>query len=142
MVYVLAVILGLIQALTEFLPISSSAHLILARGVLDFSFADGLTFDVGLHVGTLLAVIVYFRNDIAELLRGFLSTFNGLDFKNNAGQRLAWYIVFASVPAAICGFFFEQQIEQYFLSLEPFYNGIDKLQNRIIIGCFFFQRIF
>lgn len=113
MVYVLAVILGLIQALTEFLPISSSAHLILARGVLDFGFADGLTFDVGLHVGTLLAVIVYFHRDIAALIRGFLSTFRGVDFENNDDQRLAWYIVFASVPAAICGFFFETQIELY-----------------------------
>jgi undecaprenyl-diphosphatase len=114
MVYILAVILGLIQALTEFLPISSSAHLILARGVLDFGFADGLTFDVGLHVGTLLAVIVYFRSEIASLIKGFLSTFRGFDLKGNADQRLAWYIVFASIPAAICGFFFETQIELYF----------------------------
>ncbi len=102
MVYVLAIILGLIQALTEFLPVSSSAHLILARGVLDFGFADGLTFDVGLHVGTLLAVVVYFHRDIASLMRGFLSTFRGVDLNNNADQRLAWYILFASIPAAIC----------------------------------------
>ena len=114
MVYVLAVILGLIQALTEFLPISSSAHLILARGVLDFGFADGLTFDVGLHVGTLLAVVFYFRSEISALIKGLLSTFQGLDFKTNPDQRLAWYILFASIPAAICGFFFENQIELYF----------------------------
>lgn len=114
MVYLLAVILGLIQALTEFLPISSSAHLILARGVLDFGFADGLTFDVGLHVGTLLAVLVYFRRDIAGLVRGFVSTFRGFDFSGNAQQRMAWYIVFASVPAAFVGFMFESQIEDYF----------------------------
>jgi undecaprenyl-diphosphatase len=114
MVYALAIILGLIQALTEFLPISSSAHLILARGVLDFGFADGLTFDVGLHVGTLIAVLVYFRSDIAALIRGFFSTFKGFDFKNNASQRLAWYIAFASVPAACAGFFFEAQIEHFF----------------------------
>jgi undecaprenyl-diphosphatase len=113
MVYLLAIILGLLQALTEFLPISSSAHLILARGVLDFGFADGLTFDVGLHVGTLIAVIVYFHRDIAALIRGFLSTFRGFDFRNNEYQRLAWYIVVASVPAAVCGFFFETQIELY-----------------------------
>lgn len=112
--YVLAVILGLIQALTEFLPISSSAHLILARGVLDFGFADGLTFDVGLHVGTLLAILVYFRRDISRLIGGFLSTFRGLDPGAHADQRLAWYIVFASVPAALAGLFFEAQIEVYF----------------------------
>lgn len=114
MVYYLAILLGLIQALTEFLPISSSAHLILARGALDFGFADGLTFDVGLHVGTLLAVILYFHRDIAGLIRGFFSTFKGIDFKGNADQRLAWYIIAASVPAAVAGFFFETQIEVYF----------------------------
>jgi undecaprenyl-diphosphatase len=114
MVYTLAIILGLIQALTEFLPISSSAHLILARGTLDFGFVDGLTFDVGLHVGTLLAIILYFHRDIAGLIRGFFSTFKGVDFRNNADQRLAWYIAAASVPAAVFGFFFETQIEVYF----------------------------
>jgi undecaprenyl-diphosphatase len=114
MVYLLAVILGLIQALTEFLPISSSAHLILARGVLDFGFADGLTFDVGLHVGTLIAVLVYFRRDISGLIGGFLSTFRGFDFAGNKDQRLAWYILFGSIPAAFVGFLFEAQIEEYF----------------------------
>jgi undecaprenyl-diphosphatase len=113
MVYLLAIFLGLIQALTEFLPISSSGHLILARGALDFGFVDGLTFDVGLHVGTLLAVLVYFRRDIAGLITGFLSTFIGPDFKNNPDQRLAWYIVAGSVPAAIAGFLYEEQIEYY-----------------------------
>jgi undecaprenyl-diphosphatase len=113
MVYLLAIFLGLIQAITEFLPISSSGHLILARGALDFGFVDGLTFDVGLHVGTLLAVLVYFRRDIAGLIKGFLSTFNGPDFGNNPDQRLAWYIVAGSVPAAVAGFLFEDQIEYY-----------------------------
>ena len=58
MIYLLAIILGLIQALTEFLPVSSSGHLILARGVLDFGFVDGLTFDVGLHVDDDIQLIV------------------------------------------------------------------------------------
>ncbi len=114
MIYILAIVLGLIQALTEFLPISSSAHLILARGVLDFGFADGLTFDVGLHVGTLAAVLCYFYRDIAAITRGFLSSFRGFDFAGNPDQRLAWYIAAASVPAAAIGFFFEEQIEIYF----------------------------
>jgi undecaprenyl-diphosphatase len=113
MIYILAIFLGLIQALTEFLPISSSGHLILARGVLDFGFVDGLTFDVGLHVGTLLAVLVYFRSDIAGLIRGFFSTFSGLNFRDNPDQRLAWYIIAASLPAAAAGFLFENQIEHY-----------------------------
>ena len=113
MIYLLAIILGLIQALTEFLPVSSSGHLILARGVLDFGFVDGLTFDVGLHVGTLLAVLIYFRSDIAGLIRGFFSTFKGLDFSGNSDQRLAWYIIAARFPAAVVGFLLEEQIEYY-----------------------------
>jgi undecaprenyl-diphosphatase len=114
MIYLLSVILGLIQALTEFLPISSSAHLILARAALDFDVADGLTFDVGLHVGTLLAIVIYFRRDVAGLLRGLLTSISKPDFKNDAEQRLVWFIVAASVPAAVVGMFFETAIEIYF----------------------------
>jgi undecaprenyl-diphosphatase len=114
MIYILAIVLGLIQALTEFLPISSSAHLILARGVLDFGFADGLTFDVGLHVGTLAAVLCYFWRDIVAITKGFLSSLRGIDFAGNRNQRLAWYIAAATIPAAVVGFFFEEQIEIYF----------------------------
>lgn len=113
MIYLLAVVLGLIQALTEFLPISSSAHLILARAWLDFDIADGLTFDVALHVGTLVAIVFYFRNDIAQLIRGFF----GSVFRRDADdpwQRLSWYIAAACVPAAIVGLLFESAIELYF----------------------------
>ncbi len=114
MIYLLAIILGLIQALTEFLPISSSAHLILARGILDFDFVDGLTFDVGLHVGTLAAVVVYFHKDIRMLIGGMFSTFVRPDIKNNPAQALAWMMVVSCVPAALVGVFFEDVIEIYF----------------------------
>lgn len=113
MIYMFAVILGLIQALTEFLPISSSAHLILARRWLDFDIADGLTFDVALHVGTLLAIIIYFKNDIALLFRGLYASV----FERNPRdpwQRISWYIVAACVPAAVVGVLYESAIELYF----------------------------
>jgi undecaprenyl-diphosphatase len=114
MIYLLSAILGLIQALTEFLPISSSAHLILARAVTDFDAVDGLTFDVGLHVGTLLAVVVYFHRDFAGLIRGLFTSITKTDFKNDHDQRLVWFIAAASVPAAVAGLFFEETIEFYF----------------------------
>lgn len=114
MVYLLSVFLGLIQALTEFLPISSSAHLLLARAALNFEVIDGLTFDVGLHVGTLIAIVVYFRRDIEGLIRGFFASIAKPDLANDADQRLVWFIVAASVPAAVVGMFFENAIEMYF----------------------------
>jgi undecaprenyl-diphosphatase len=106
-------ILGLIQALTEFLPISSSAHLILARAWLDFDIVDGLTFDVALHVGTLIAIVVYFHKDIAMLTRGLVHSITRRDLAGDSEQRLAWYVAAACVPAAIAGLFLESAIETY-----------------------------
>lgn len=113
MIYTMSVILGIIQALTEFLPISSSAHLILARAWLDFDIVDGLTFDVALHVGTLLAIVVYFHRDIAMLTRGLVHSLTRRDLGNDPEQRLAWYVAAACVPAALAGLFLEDAIETY-----------------------------
>ena len=108
-----ALVLGLVQAITEFLPISSSAHLILAREAMEFNVADGLTFDVALHIGTLVATVIYFWGDLRGLLRGFVASLSRRD-RNDPGQRLAWYVIVACVPAAIVGFAFETAIEIYF----------------------------
>ncbi len=113
-VILLAVILGLIQAVTEFLPISSSAHLILARAVLDFDVVDGLTFDVALHIGTLIAIVVYFWGDLRWLARGFLGSVARRNGPADPAGRLAWYVLAACIPAGIVGYFFENQIEYYF----------------------------
>ncbi len=113
-VITLAVILGLVQAITEFLPISSSAHLILARTALDFDVVDGLTFDVALHIGTLIAVVVYFWGDLRDLARGFLVSIAKRDGNADPASRLSWYVIAACVPAGIVGFLFEKQIEFYF----------------------------
>lgn len=110
----IAIVLGLVQAITEFLPISSSAHLILARGVLDFQAIDGLAFDVALHIGTLLAVVVYFWNDLRALARGFLSSVARRTGPVDPAGRLAWYVIAGCIPAGVVGFLFEKQIEEYF----------------------------
>jgi undecaprenyl-diphosphatase len=110
----LAFILGVVQAVTEFLPISSSAHLILARHALGFEAVDGLTFDVALHIGTLLAVVVYFWGDLRWLARGFLGSIARTNGPTDPAGRLAWYVLAACVPAGIVGALFEADIEYYF----------------------------
>nr|MDQ3018629.1 undecaprenyl-diphosphatase UppP [bacterium] len=109
-----AFILGMVQGLGEFLPISSSAHLILAPWF--FGWEDqGLAFDVALHWGTLLAVVVYFRKDIVKLIKGFLSSLfpRTRDLKD-PHQKLAWLIFIATIPAVIIGKLFEHQVETVF----------------------------
>ncbi len=104
-----AVILGLAQGLGEFLPISSSAHLVLIPWLLRWT-DPGLTFDVALHVGTLVAVVIYFWKDWWQLIiKGFT------DVRSVKG-RLFWYLVVATVPGAIAGFLLEKKAETLFRS--------------------------
>jgi undecaprenyl-diphosphatase len=92
------IVLSLIQGLTEFLPVSSSAHLILGSKV--FSWPDqGLVFDVATHLGTLLAVLVYFRKDIWAMLKPWF----GADKDDGASRQLGLTLIVASIPAIIAG---------------------------------------
>lgn len=105
----------MVQGLGEFLPISSSAHLILTPWL--FEWRDpGLGFDIALHWGTLLAVLVYFRNDIWLIIRGFFHSLSRStrDLQNNIYQKLAWLLLIASVPGAIIGKLLEEQAEKNF----------------------------
>jgi len=103
------VILALIQGLTEFLPISSSAHLILPSQLLGWE-DQGLAFDVGVHVGTLTAVVFYFRKDIWAMIIAFFASFNG---GKSADGRIAWFVIFATIPALIFGFLINDWIDVY-----------------------------
>lgn len=107
-----AILLGALQGITEFLPISSSGHLVFFREVLGFELQNSLFFDVFLHLATLCVVLVYFRSDIALLARGFFQSLLRLDFSLKE-QKLAWFILIASIPAAVFGFFFEDILERY-----------------------------
>ena len=110
-----AVILGMVQGLGEFLPISSSAHLVLVPWL--FRWSDpGLGFDIALHWGTLLAVLVYFRQDIWALAQGIGRSLLPAtrDLRNDVQQRLAWLLVIASIPGAIIGKLFEKKAEDAF----------------------------
>lgn len=110
-----ALVLGLVQGLGEFLPISSSAHLVLIPWL--FHWPDpGLSFDVALHLGTLLAVVSYFWRDWLDLIRHGL----GSGFKTRQG-KIFWYLVIATIPGAIIGALLEKKVETTFRS--PFIIG-------------------
>ena len=106
-----AAVLGTVQGLTEVLPISSSAHLILIPKFLNWP-ESGLTFDVALHVGTFLAISLYFWRDILELIGNFVSACRG--GINTQGKRLPFYIIAATIPAALVGKTLEGPIEEMF----------------------------
>jgi undecaprenyl-diphosphatase len=105
-----AVILAIVQGLTEFLPISSSAHLILVPEVLGWQ-ASGLAFDVAVHVGTLLAVMVYLRKEIGQVIPAWLGGWRGFSW-NNDGQ-LGWWVVVATIPVGLVGLLAGDIIEQH-----------------------------
>jgi undecaprenyl-diphosphatase len=97
-----AVVLGIIQGLTEFLPVSSSGHLVLAPRL--FGWNDlGLSFDVALHLGTLLALLLFFRAEWIAIIKGFFTSFTVRPKSWSRDQRLAWMLVLASIPAGILG---------------------------------------
>lgn len=100
------VVLALVQGITEFLPISSSAHLILVPALTGWR-DQGLLMDVAVHVGTLLAVIVYFRRDVLRLIRG---GFQVLGLRYGPDARLALQIVVATIPVVIAGFLMKDLI--------------------------------
>lgn len=106
-------ILALIQGLTEFLPISSSAHLILPSQVLNWP-DQGLAFDVAVHVGTLAAVLVYFRQDVVRLTHQWIIT--GFSRAPSDEGRLAWYVIVATLPAAFAGLLLDDYIEAHLRS--------------------------
>jgi undecaprenyl-diphosphatase len=103
-----AVWLALLQGLTEFLPISSSAHLILVPQLLGWT-DQGLAFDVAVHVGTLLAVLIYFRDDVIHLLRAWWRSLTRREW--SADARLAWFVLLGTVPAAVAGLLLHDLIE-------------------------------
>ena len=111
--FVQAVILGIVQGLTEFLPISSSGHLILVPALLgwDDPFIDSLTFSVMLHVGTLGALLVYFWRDWVRLVPAGLATIRDRSFAGDPDRKLAWLIVATMLPAIVVGLLFDDFIE-------------------------------
>lgn len=105
--------LALVQGLTEFLPVSSSAHLILVPSLLGWP-DQGLAFDVAVHLGTLIAVVTFFRKDIWRLFNAWLGSLTGKGL--TAEARLAWGVIVGTIPAGIVGLLFKDLIEVYLRS--------------------------
>ncbi|RIE16242.1 undecaprenyl-diphosphate phosphatase [Candidatus Cryosericum septentrionale] len=111
-----SIVLGIVQGLTEFLPVSSSGHLVVFSGLLK---ADStLAFDVALHFGSLIALVIFFWGDIVGLFRGFLATFRRSRSHEEARKRnMFWLIVAAIIPSGVIGVMFSATIEKAFASL-------------------------
>ena len=108
-----AILLGVVQGLTEFLPVSSSGHLLLGQYFLGLDpDRFGLPFDVALHMGTLVAVVSYFWRDLLRMALAFFRSFGHRDLANDADQRMAYLIIASTVPAALIGFLFEGFFEE------------------------------
>ena len=102
-----AILLGIVQGLTEFLPISSSGHLILVPWIGDFTYLQdherfNKTFDVALHLGTLIAVVGYFRTEVLALIHGAIRLLRNREIRDE-GDKLTFLIVIATIPAVIVG---------------------------------------
>ncbi len=108
MEFIQIVVLAVVQGLTEFLPISSSAHLILVPVLLDWP-DQGLAFDVAVHVGTLTAVVTYFREELMAMFRDWLGSLAGGGLRGDA--RLAWGVLLGTLPAALAGLLFHETVE-------------------------------
>jgi undecaprenyl-diphosphatase len=111
-----AAVIGLIQGLTEFIPISSSAHLIFVPRVLGWNdpFLNSNAFDVMLHMGTLLALLVYFWRDLVGLLVAWLASIRDRSLGDDPTRRLAWLLVVSVIPGALLGAVGESFFDTYF----------------------------
>lgn len=117
-----AIIVGIVQGLTEFLPISSSAHLIFFQQFLGLEQAN-LAFDTLLHLGTLVAVGIYFYKDLIRMFKAFFSSIKDIfkgkfkeGYKNDPYKKLTWLVIVGTIPAGLIGVFFKDIIEGMFQS--------------------------
>ena len=110
-----ALVLGVVQGLTEFMPVSSSAHLIIVPWVLGWR-DPGLAFDVALHLGTLLAVLTYFWRDWLDIISGFFASLAARSMGRTLNRRLPWLIIVGCIPGAVVGAIGDQFIESLFHS--------------------------
>jgi undecaprenyl-diphosphatase len=129
-------LLGLIQGLTEFLPISSSGHLVLGEAVLGGELDKNITFEVVVHFGTLCSILIYYRAKIADIFRSWLkvpgsSHTLSKHWKTDPNLKLTWFVLLSMIPALIVGLTLKDQIENIFLN--PFMVSIMLLVTGLIL---------
>ncbi len=108
-----ALVLGIVQGFTEFIPISSSAHLIIVPWLFQWN-EPSLSFDIALHLGTLVALIVFFARDWGRLIRTGIASIVERKIGDDPQRRLAWLVLIACIPGGIAGVLFESKIEELF----------------------------
>jgi undecaprenyl-diphosphatase len=112
-----AFILGVVQGITEFFPISSSGHLLAFHDLLHFDQADSLTFDAALHIGTMLALVVYFWKDVVNLVKHFFRSLRHWDVRQDPGQHQVWTVIVGAIPAGIVGVLADNWVEGHVRNL-------------------------
>ena len=125
-----AILLGIVQGITEFLPVSSSGHLQIAKELLGVEIADNITFDVMLHAATVLSTVVVLWRELLRLLQGLFSR------RFNEQQAYALKIVISMIPAGVVGILFQKHIEELFASL-PFVGAMLMLTAQLLTFAYF-----
>ncbi len=129
-----ALILGLVQGVTEFLPVSSSGHIELGKALLHLNLGEeDLAFTLLLHFATVLSTIVVFRKDIAQLFKAFFS------FSLNEQSLYAWKLIISAIPVAFVGFVFKDQIEQLFHQNLPLVGSMLIVTGILLLSTTFFK---
>jgi undecaprenyl-diphosphatase len=105
-----AIVLGISQGLTEFLPISSTAHTLVVSRLLGWP-DPGAAFTAVTQVGTELAVVIYFRNDIARILKAWFASLTRADQRTNPDAKMGWYVIIGTIPIGVAGLAFKSSIE-------------------------------
>ena len=129
-----AAVMGIVQGLTEFLPISSSGHLVLVPYVMgwDDPFITSLAFSVLLNIGTLAALLLYFGRDWLRLVPAGLATIRDRSFHDDPDRRLAWLLVATTIPAAIVGYLLSDFIDEQFHGTGPETAGL--VAGMLVVG--------
>jgi len=118
LLYLYSIIAGLIQSITEFLPVSSSGHLVILHDFLNFDMGNTLAFDVALHLGTALALIIYFRRTIKQYLLSLIYVFVPNKQANQRDLKDILLIIYGTIPAVILGFILDRFADEFFRKTE------------------------
>lgn len=132
-IFVQAIVMGIVQGLTEFLPVSSSGHLILVPALLGWHdpFIDSLVFSVLLHMATLLALLIFFRADWLRLIPAWFASIRDRSLADDPDRKLAWLIAVSTVPAVVAGLALGDLAEN------PDFRGVGRVAIALIIGAAF-----
>lgn len=123
-----AILFGIVQGITEFLPISSTAHIVITERLLDFHF-QGLGFEVFLHLGSVLAVILFYRKDLWQIIKGFFSYFTNKSSENRVQFYFTLYIIIATLITGVLGMLLQDFIDEHLkggllVAISLFFTGV------------------